>query len=140
MNRYKAILFYVCLTLTHNLYANEKTIYDCTIDNIYTMGTGKSSDEEVGQLRVTMTGNTVEINSNVELVESGNLRLLVNTDIEIVAINPTMQFSYAVHSNEFSFTTGNGHSEFKSGEGHVGNQMRVSGFCKLNSEENTAND
>jgi hypothetical protein len=132
MKKSKTFVLFLSLFLTHNIYANEKGLYTCTVDNFYTMGDGMSSDEDVGELLVTIDDDDVEIQSDVEGIDSSNLKLVVNTDIEIVAINESMQYSYSVSSNKFSLTTGIGQSDFKKGVGHIGEQMLVYGKCTKN--------
>lgn len=116
-----------------NAFAEESREYICTTDSVYVMADGMSSDEyeeeDHQQLVVKINANDVKIESGVEGIESGDLRLIVNTDIEIVAINKSMQYSYSVTSKKFSLTTGIGKSGFKAGVGHYGNQMLVYGTC-----------
>lgn len=126
------ILLFTSLFIA-NAYANETREYVCTTDSIYVMADGMSSDEDEEedhqQLIVKINANDVKIESAVEGIESGELKLIVNTDFEIVAINKSMQYSYSVTTKKFSLTTGIGKSGFKAGVGHYGNQMLVYGKC-----------
>jgi hypothetical protein len=139
MNKSKLIALFATLFLTHNICAIEEfevievygihEVYNCTIDKTYTVGTGRSSDKRGGKLLITITNENVDIKSSRDSVNSGNLRLIVRTEVEIVAINDSMQFSYSVHSNKFSYATGNGQSKFRGGVGHIGKQVLTSGTC-----------
>ncbi len=103
--------------------------YECNIDNVYITGSGRSTDRRGGKLRVTITNEDVEIISDIGNVDSGSLTLVVKSEVEIIAINETMQFTYGVMSHKFSFATGNGQSKFRGGVGHVGEQVMTSGIC-----------
>ncbi len=126
------ILLFTSLLIS-NASANETREYLCTTDSVYVMADGMSSDEyeeeDHQQLVVKINADEVKIEGGVEGIESGELKLIVNTDFEIVAINKSMQYSYSVTSKKFSLTTGIGKSGFKSGVGHYGNQMLVYGKC-----------
>lgn len=136
------IVLFASLFLTHNIFANDVEVleeievygiyeaYECTIENIYITGSGRSTDMRGGKLLITITNEDVDIKSDIGNVESGNLKLVVKSEVEIIAINKTMQFNYGVMSNKFSFNTGNGQSKFRGGVGHVGKQVRVTGTCK----------
>lgn len=132
MEKGKFVVLFVSLFLTNTIYANEGKMYTCIVDNVYTMGDGMSSEKDGRKLLVTINDNNVVINSDIEGIDSGDLRLLVRSDIEIVAINKTMQYSYSLTSNKFSLTTGIGKSKFKPGVGHYGDQMLVYGLCTNN--------
>jgi hypothetical protein len=116
-----------------NAYAVEPREYVCAVDSVYVMADGMSSDEydeeDHQQLVVKINADDVKIESAVEGIESGDLKLIVNTDFEIVAINKSMQYSYSITTKKFSLTTGIGKSGFKSGVGHFGNQMLIYGKC-----------
>jgi len=127
--------------LAQNIYADEVEIfedvevygiyeaYECTIDNVYVTGSGRSTDRRGGKLRVTITNEDVEIKSGIGNIDSGSLKLIVKSEHEIIAISKTMQFTYGVMSHKFSFATGNGQSKFRGGVGHVGEQVMTSGTC-----------
>ena len=133
--------FLTSLFLAYPLYAEEIEIlddyevigiyevYECSIDNVYDMGNGKSTDRRGGTILVTIVNKDVEIKSNTPELRDGSLKLVVRSDIEIVAINRSMQFTYGVQSNKFNFTTGNGASKFRSGRGHIGKQKLTYGKC-----------
>ncbi len=135
-------VLFAYLLLVQNIRAEEVEIledvevygiyegYECTIDNIYITGSGRSTDRRGGKLHVTITNEDVEIKSDVGNVDSGSLTLVVKSEYEIIAISKTMQFTYGVMSHKFSFETGNGHSKFRGGVGHVGEQVMTSGTCK----------
>lgn len=135
------IVLFTSLFLTHQICADEVEVfedvevygiyeaYECTIDNVYVTGSGRSTDRRGGKLRVTITNEDVEIKSDIGNVDSGSLRLIVKSEHEIIAISNTMQFTYGVMSHKFSFATGNGKSKFRGGVGHVGEQIMTSGTC-----------
>ena len=140
MKKPALILLFISLLPIHNISANENDVYEvygryeeynCTIDLTYKMGQGGTSEKRGGRLVITITNENVEIVSSRsrDSVASGNLRLVARSEVEIIAINETMQFSYQVKSHKFSFTTGNGKSGFKSGVGHVGKQVMTQGTC-----------
>ena len=135
------IVLFASLFLAKNICAEEVEVfedvevygiyeaYECTIDNVYVTGSGRSTDRRGGKLRVTITNEDVEIKSDIGNVDSGSLRLIVKSEHEIIAISKTMQFTYGVNSHKFSFATGNGQSKFRGGVGHVGEQVMTSGTC-----------
>lgn len=104
-------------------------VYECSIDTIYALGQGESTDLHGGKLIITVTNEEVDVKSNRKGVDSGLLRLVVRTEVEIVAINESMQFTYQIYANKFSFTTGNGSSRFRGGVGHAGRQLLTYGSC-----------
>ncbi len=131
----------------HGLYANDNEnyeeleavevygiyeVYNCIVDSTYVVGTGKSSDARGGQLLITITNDVVDIKSSREDLPYESLNLIVKSEVEIVAINKSMQFTYQVMANKFSFMTGNGKSKFRSGTGHLGSQMLTYGSCNKN--------
>lgn len=143
INKSILLLLFASLSLTQNVFANDDVevfddlevygiyeAYECIIDNIYITGTGESSDQRGGKLLITITNKDVDITSDGSNIESGHLTLVAKTEVEIIAINKTMQLNYRVMSNKFSFNTGNGQSRFKSGVGHAGAQLRAMGTCK----------
>jgi len=141
-NKSTLITLFASLFLTHNVCADEVEVleemevygiyeaYECSIEKIYITGSGRSTDRRGGKLHVTITNEDVEIKSDVGNVDSGNLTLVVKSEVEIIAISKTMQFTYGVMSHKFSFATGNGQSKFRGGVGHVGEQVMTSGTCK----------
>ena len=141
MKKCKLLILVTSLFLAHPLCAKEiETLdrleivgiyegYECNIDNVYEMGRGESTTRKGGTILVTIIGKDVEIKSNTSELSGGNLNLVVRSDVEIVAINKAMQFTYSVKSNKFNFTTGNGESRFRSGRGHAGKQKLTSGNC-----------
>jgi hypothetical protein len=141
-NKNKLIILFATLFLTYSLYAVEVEeyaaievygiyeVYECSIDTIYAMGHGESTDLHGGKLVITVTNDEVDVKSDRKGVDSGLLRLVVRTEVEIVAINETMQFTYQIYANKYSFTTGNGDSRFRGGVGHAGRQLLVYGPCK----------
>jgi hypothetical protein len=135
------IVLFTSLFLTLQICADEVEVfedvevygiyeaYECTIENVYVTGSGRSTDRRGGKLRVTITNEDVEIKSDIGNVDSGSLKLIVKSEHEIIAISKTMQFTYGVNSHKFSFATGNGQSKFRGGVGHVGEQVMTSGTC-----------
>ncbi|GJM05134.1 MAG: hypothetical protein DHS20C09_11250 [marine bacterium B5-7] len=135
------IVLFIALFLTHNVYAGEVEVfedvevygiyeaYECSIEKVYITGSGRSTDRRGGKLRVTITNEDVEIKSDIGNVDSGSLTLVVKSEVEIIAISETMQFTYGVMSHKFSFATGNGKSKFRGGVGHIGKQVMTSGTC-----------
>ncbi len=135
------IVLFAPLLLAQNICAEEVEVfeevevygiyeaYECTIDNVYVTGSGRSTDRRGGKLRVTITNEDVEIKSGIGNIDSGSLKLIVKSEHEIIAISKTMQFTYGVMTHKFSFATGNGQSKFRGGVGHVGEQIMTSGTC-----------
>jgi hypothetical protein len=103
--------------------------YECSIDTVYDMGRGESTNRKGGTILVTIINNDVEIKSNTPELTGGDLKLVIRSNVEIIAINKTMQFTYSVQSNKFNFTTGNGVSKFRSDRGHLGKQKLTYGKC-----------
>jgi hypothetical protein len=136
------IVLFAAFFQAHNISADEVEVleeievygiyevYECTIDNIYITGSGRSTDRRGGKLLITITNEDVEIKSDIGDVDSGSLTLVAKSEVEIIAISKTMQFTYGVNSHKFSFATGNGKSKFRGGVGHVGGQVMTSGSCK----------
>jgi hypothetical protein len=103
--------------------------YECGIDTVYALGRGESTTRKGGSILVTIIGKEVEIKSNTQELTGGNLKLVIRSDVEIVAVNSSMQFTYGVQSNKFNLTTGNGGSKFRSDRGHLGKQKLTYGKC-----------
>ncbi|GEM_PF-594807 len=141
INKSTLIVLFAALFLACNIYAAEIEVledvevygiyeaYECNIDKVYITGSGRSTDRRGGKLRVTITNEDVEVKSDIGNVDSGSLRLIVKTEVEIIAISESMQFTYGVKSHKFSFATGNGQSKFRGGVGHIGEQVMTSGTC-----------
>jgi hypothetical protein len=125
------IVLLISLFLTTSIYANEKEVYDCTVDSVYKVSSARSVKTDGGTFLITVNDNDMVIESNAsELEGAHNLKLDVKSDNQIVGINDTMLYTYRVSTNAFTLNTGIGPSSFnQSGGGHTGRQMRFAGLC-----------
>ena len=126
-----SIVLFISLFLTNSIYANEKEVYDCTIDSIYQVSSARSVKTDGGKFLITVNNNDMVIQSNAsELPGAHNLKLDVKSDIQIVGINDTMLYTYKTSTSAFTLNTGIGPSSFsQAGGGHTGRQMRFAGLC-----------
>ncbi len=128
----------VSLFLTSNSYANEEVVvYECSYDNVYWTGRGKSMKTDGGDIVVTINGDSLVIkSSSKEMAGTHNLTLKSKLGFQIVALSNSMQFFYNKGSNAFHVNAGiDAGSGFSvSGGGHMGRQVRISGKCSLNQD------
>ncbi len=93
-NKNKLIILFATLFLTHSIYAVEVEeyaaievygiyeVYECSIDTIYAMGHGESTDLHGGKLVITVTNDEVDVQSDRKGVDSGLLRLVVEQKLK----------------------------------------------------------